>query len=251
MSPTTVEQDHLSATPHPSDISARELEKAMAAADHPGLLGRLVEISRRAFGFYTQHYQHTINYPSLAARLEKLRPGSCALDIGAGLNPLPLFLAERGVFVDCVDKHRLIRTPPVAADWNEWGFFDYRLLHPNLRAHHCDIADFRPSLEFAAIYSACSIAHMPAVLRQEVFQRCREWLRPGGTLLLALDLIPSSDFIWNLSEGQDVEPLLQHGTISDLLRQLTGLRFRIYERKLIRAIHRARTDLLFIDAIRS
>jgi SAM-dependent methyltransferase len=251
MSSSTVAGDQSSATPHLSDISASDLEKAMAAADHPDLLRRLVEISRRAFGFYTQHYQHTINYPWLAARLEKLRPGSCALDIGAGLNPLPLFLAERGVFVDCVDKHRLIRTPPVAADWNEWGFFDYRLLHPNLSAHHCDIADFQPSSEFAAIYSACAIAHMPSVLRQEVFRRCREWLRPGGTLLLALDLIPSSDFIWNLSEGQDVEPLLQHGTISDLLRQLTGLRFRVYEQKVIRAIYRARTDLLFVDAIRS
>ena len=228
MSSSAVAGDQLSATTHPSDISAGDLEKALAASDQPDLLRRLVEISCRAFGFYTQHYQHTINYPWLAARLEKLRPGSRALDIGAGLSPLPL-----------------------AADWNEWGFFDYRLLHPNLSAHHCDIADFRPSAEFAAIYSACSIAHMPSVLRQEVFRRCREWLRPGGTLLLALDLIPSSDFIWNLSEGQDVEPLLRHGTITDLLRQLTGLRFRLYEQKVIRAIYRARTDLLFIDAIRS
>jgi hypothetical protein len=228
MSSSAVAGDQLSATTHPSDISAGDLEKALAASDQPDLLRRLVEISCRAFGFYTQHYQHTINYPWLAARLEKLRPGSRALDIGAGLSPLPL-----------------------AADWNEWGFFDYRLLHPNLSAHHCDIADFRPSAEFAAIYSACSIAHMPSVLRQEVFRRCRDWLRPGGTLLLALDLIPSSDFIWNLSEGQDVEPLLRHGTITDLLRQLTGLRFRLYEQKVIRAIYRARTDLLFIDAIRS
>src|SRR5262249_11687932 len=106
MSASPVARDQPPATGHPSDIGAGDLERAMGGPDRPDLLGRLVAPSRRAFGFYTQHYQHTINYPWLAARLEKLPPGARVLDIGAGLNPLPLFLAERGVSVDCVDKHR-------------------------------------------------------------------------------------------------------------------------------------------------
>jgi hypothetical protein len=156
------------ASRHPSDIASGDLQRALVTAERPDLLMRLVEISRRAFGFYTHHYPHTINYPWLAARLERLPTGSRTLDIGAGVNPLPLFLAERGIFVDCIDRHRLVRKPPVAPDWNEWGFFDYATLHPNLTAHHCDVAAFRPSAMFAAIYSACAIAHMPAATKGAV-----------------------------------------------------------------------------------
>ena len=68
------------------------------------------------------------------------------LDIGAGMSPLPLFLAKRGMFVECVDKHPAVRVFPPQPDWTEWGFIDYGPLHPNLSSFHCDISEFCPEL---------------------------------------------------------------------------------------------------------
>jgi hypothetical protein len=231
---------------HPTDIPEIDLQRALAAAPRPDLLQELVDISRQAFGFYTRHYPHTINYPWIAGKLEGLPHGSRLLDIAAGLNPVPFFLARRGMFVDCVDRHASVRIPPAQPDWSEWGFFDYGALHPNLTAHHCDMADFVPRAKFDAIYSISSLAHFPAQARQQTLRFCREWLHPGGLLVLAIDVIPSTDFIWNRSEGLEVEPPIRHGTVDGVLDELTHLDFRITECRVERTVHKSRTDLLFI-----
>jgi hypothetical protein len=235
-----------SAVSHPHDLPAEDFTLAMATAARPDLLRQLVETSRRAFGFYTLHFQHTINYPWAAACLERLPRGSRILEIGAGVNPLPLFLAEREIFVDCVDKSPIVRTLPAADDWNEWGFFDYSKLHPNLTSYHCDITQFVPSGVYDAIYSVCSMAHMPRTDREEALRLCGEWLCPEGDLFLAFDLIPSTDFIWNRSEGVEVEPPLRHGSIDDVVRDLAAVGFDIEESRIIRHVPKARTDLLHL-----
>jgi SAM-dependent methyltransferase len=233
-------------TPHPYDISPENLEFAMSTAVRPDLLRKLVGLSRQAFGFFTSSFHHTINYPWAAAHLERLPEGSRALEIGAGLNPLPLFLAERGVFVDCVDGSSIVRTRPPAGDWNEWGYFDYSELHPKLMSYHCDIANFTPQSAFDVIYSICVIAHMSRASREDALRRCRRWLKPGGALLLAIDLIPAADFLWNRGGGS-VEPLLEHGTIHDVMSWLSKLGFATVEQTLVRNVPRySRTELLFI-----
>lgn len=231
--------------PNPFDLPPDDYERALQAAPRPDLLRKLVDISRRTFGFYAL-YPYTINYPWAAARLEHLAPGACALDIAAGLNPLPLFLAERGVFVDCVDHSPAIRTPPPGNDWNEWGFFDYGRLHANLTAYHCDVTAFKPVRSYDAIYSICAVAHMPRAVREEVFRLCHGWLRPGGNLLLACDLIPATNFIWNRCLGQEVAAPAEHGTMNDVISCLKACGFRTDEPQIIRNVPKARTDLLFL-----
>ena len=98
---------------HPRDISAGDLEVAMAAQNNPDLLGQLVELSRGAFGFYPSYFPYTITYPWASERLERVPAGSRALDIGAGVTPVPLYLARKGVTVECVDNSKHIRTLPV------------------------------------------------------------------------------------------------------------------------------------------
>lgn len=230
---------------NPFDLPPEDFELAMATAERPDLLHHLVDVSRRSFGFYAL-YPYTINYPWAAARLERLAPGSCALDIAAGLNPLPLFLAARGVFVDCVDHSPVTRAPPPGNDWNEWGFFDYGRVHANLRAYHCDIREFQPTRLYDAIYSICAIAHMPSAVRREIFHLCRQWLQADGDLLLALDLVPSTDLIWNRCLGEEVEPTPKHGTVDDVVSELTAMRFRVEEPTITRNVPKARTDLLFL-----
>jgi SAM-dependent methyltransferase len=229
------------------DMSADDLTEALAGSDRAGLLGELVDISRAAFGFFVDQFTYTINYPWVAARLEDLPAGSRVLDVGAGVSPIPLWLADRGVLVDTVDNHPIVRTLPNTEDWNGWGFFDYRQLHPNVVSHHGAIADFAPAAEFDAVYSICVLAHMPRALREDTLWRCRGWLRTGGRLLLTIDLIPATDFLWNRSEGREVEPLLVHGTIHDVVRQLTSIGFRVNQSRVLRTLRGSRTDLLLID----
>jgi cyclopropane fatty-acyl-phospholipid synthase-like methyltransferase len=242
---------HADAAIHPHDIDAASLHSALATAPRPDLLGELVETARRRFGFFTGHNPHTINYPWVVERLERLPQGSRVLDIGAGLSPVPIVLAERGMFVDTVDKHPTIRTLTCPQNWNEWGFFDYSRLHQNLASHHCDVAEFTPPARFDAIYSISVLAHMTRAVREDTLRRCRDWLRPGGRVLLAIDVIPSSDFLWNRSEGLEVEPPIQHGTVADVVEELAELRFQINESKVVRGVYKSRTDLLFIHCTRS
>jgi SAM-dependent methyltransferase len=230
---------------NPFDLPPEDYELALTKVPRPDLLRQLVDISRRTFGFYAL-YPYTINYPWAAARLEHLQPGASVLDIAAGLNPLPLFLAERGVFVDCVDHNPITRTPPPGNDWNEWGFFDYGRLHANLAAYHCEITMFRPVRAYDAIYSICAVAHMPRAVRQEVFRLCYGWLRSGGRLLLACDLIPSTDFIWNRCLGNELAPPAEHGTVDDVISSLRAFGFTIDEPQIVRNVPKARTDLLFV-----
>jgi SAM-dependent methyltransferase len=235
---------------HPRDLSPEAYALAMASGERPELLQQLVETSRRIWGVYTSHFPHTINYPWIAAKLENLIDGARILDIGAGASPLPLFLAERGAYVDTVDPHWLIRTTAASPDWNEWGFFDYGVLHPRLTSHHCAVADLRPSRLFDAIYSVSVIAHLARSVREDAFRRCQNWLGPGGILLLAIDIIPSTDYLWNYSEGQEVEAPEEHGSIDDVTHQLAALGFRIDESRVVRNVPTSRTDLAFVHAIR-
>src|SRR5260370_42068226 len=110
---------------HPWDISDGSLERAVAQARRPDLLAELVASSRSAFGFFTKNCPYTLNYPWLLERLEALKPGAWVLDVGAGVSPLPLVLARRGINVDCIDGSVITRRPPDTTGWNEWGFLDY------------------------------------------------------------------------------------------------------------------------------
>ena len=231
--------------PHPHDISPDNLEFAMNTATRPDLLRILVELSRRAFGFFTRKFHYTINSPWTVTQFEILTAGAKALEIGAGVNPYAAVSGGAGRLCRCVDRSPIIRTPP-AGDWNEWGSFDYSLLNSKLTSYHCDVEKFTPRCAYDVIYSICVIAHMPRATREDTFRRCHDWLEPGGTLLLAMDLIPSTDFLWNRG-GDSLEPPRMHGTIDDVIRQLSELDFVITEQTVIRNVPRHhRTELLFI-----
>ena len=228
------------------DISPEDLQMALAAQPNADLLRELIELSRGAFGFYPSHFPYTITYPWVSERIGKLPKGSRVLDVGAGVSPVPLYLAKKGLLVDCVDNSKHIRTFPDTKSWNEWGFLDYGALHPSLKSHHCDITQFAPSARYDAIYSIAALAHMRRGIRENALNRCREWVQPNGLLLLAIDVIPSTDFIWNRSEGVEIEPPIQHGTIDDVLDQLKRSGFRVDEFRVMRTVYKSRTDLLFI-----
>jgi hypothetical protein len=232
---------------HPVDLPAEDLDRAVAAAEYPDLLRQVADTSRRAFGFFTRHYHYTVVYPWTVSRLEKLAAESRALDFGTGVNPLPLYLAEKGMFVDCVDNSDFARTLPADENWNDWGFFDYGTLHRNLAAYNCSITEFKPLHPYDAIYSNCAIAHFPSPVREETLRKCWAWLRAGGQLILAVDLIPGTDIIWNL--GGSGETPEQHGTYHDMEQHVRSLGFVITESRIKRRVDGwSRTDLYFLVA---
>src|SRR5688572_26812748 len=151
---------------HRQDLPQANLDRALVTAERPDLLRQLVHLSRSAFGVHTCHYPHTINYPWAASRLEGLPPGSRLLEIGAGINPLPLFFAEKRMFVDCVDSSDFTRTLPFGEDWNEWGFFDYSSLSPRIASFNTSVTSFSPSVPYDAIYCISALALMPASVRE-------------------------------------------------------------------------------------
>jgi cyclopropane fatty-acyl-phospholipid synthase-like methyltransferase len=234
---------------HPHDISEADLALARAEARRPDLLDELVAAGRSVFGFFPDHYPYTLNYPWVLERLELLATGSRVLDVGAGLSPLPIVLARRGLQIDCIDKSPTKRTMPVAEDWNEWGFFDYSAVDSRIRSYHCDARDYVPDDLYDRIYSVSVIAHMAATERAVTMGRIAGWLRPGGRLLLAVDLLPKSDFLWNRSEGVEVEPPIDHGTFDDLLAAVERAGLRVTERTIRRTVYASRTDLLFVEAV--
>lgn len=231
---------------HPRDIADEDITLAMDSTERRDLLIKLVNLSRETFGFYPDYFPYTISYPWIAAKLEQFSSGTKILDLGAGLTPLPLFSAEKGHFVDCVDGHSIVRTLPSQPDWNEWGFFDYGSLHANLKSHHCLISEFNPTQVFDVVCAVCCLAHMSRIVRRDVLSRSNRWLRKGGSFFLVIDLIPTTNFIWNISEGVEIEPHEEHGTVEDLLRELKANGFHIQEAKTVTKIWKSRTDLVLI-----
>jgi 2-polyprenyl-3-methyl-5-hydroxy-6-metoxy-1,4-benzoquinol methylase len=236
---------------HPHDMDDPDLARARAEALRPDLLDELVATGRAVFGFFPDHYPHTLNYPWVLERLEPLRPGTRVLDVGAGVSPLPIVLSRRGIVVESIDKSSTIRTMPVTPEWNEWGFFDYSVVDPRIQSYHRDAREHVPAQRYDRIYSVSVLAHMTRPEREETIHLLSQWLGPGGRLLLAIDLLPKSDFLWNRSEGVEVEPPTEHGTVDDLLASIEREGLRVTERRIRRTVYSSRTDLLFLEAVRS
>ena len=234
---------------HPWDIPQSNLLLALAQTHRPDLLAHLISTSRSSFGFFTKHFAHTVNYVWLLERLEALPPGALVLDVGAGVSPLPLILSARGHTVHTIDQSQIARQLPPEPDWNEWGFLDYGSIDPRIQSVNCTARQYSPPVLFDRIYSISVLAHMTRSDRADTITRARRWLRPGGRALFSIDLIPSSDFIWNRSEGVEVSPPERHGTIFDLRGEFDAAGFHLTEFQTARGLHETRTDLLFVEAV--
>lgn len=230
----------------PSQLGHEELERAFSDSERPDLLRALLDTSVQAFGIYWRHYPHVFNYPWIASRLEKHGPGSTALEIGAGANPLPLYLAGKGINVTTIDDADFVRTLPPDEKWNEWGYLDYGQLDHRISSFNVGVSSFQPPHLYDIIFSVSVLSLLPTGVREEMLRRCRGWLKSGGLLLHAIDLIPGTDTLWN--RGGSNESPEEHGTYQDVERQLKGLDLRITESRIMRGVWKSRTDLLFLSA---
>ena len=210
------------------------------------LLSNVIDTANRTFGYFDNWYPYQLMYPWIVSRLKGVLPGSHILDMGAGISPLPVLLAERNMFVDTVDESSVIRRLPSDDSWNGWGFFNYGVISPKILSFNCQINEFVPRWKYDAVYSVGMLAHLSSPRRTQLVTNLGGWLRPKGHLLLTIDIIKGTQYIWNKYQDKVIESEDQHGTIHDILGELRSYCYAINEFVVLRDIHEARTDILLV-----
>lgn len=233
-----------------NDITEDALERMSGQTLFPGTLAEVVELSRKNFGWYTKHALRCIEYPWIVERCRSLGPH--VLDVGSGVSPVPIFLAEKCSKQVVTVDYSASKVPlERIAVRNEWGFLDYSAINPNISSFNIDIAEFEPETRFDVIYSVSVIEHMPAEIRRKMIEVFGRVAAPDGHILLTVDLYGVSTDLWNHDRGQVVEPREAHGTLGDLLKELEAQGFKLdYLEILRRARADAPGDLAMIHAAR-
>ena len=233
---------------HANDVTTDVFYAVFPRVDRKDLLLAAMDTSREAFGFFTNTSIRMVEYPWMYEKLLNLSPGARVLDIGAGVSPLPIMIANRGVRVDCVDSHPHIVEFSRRHEWNEWGFLDYAQIHSGIRSFHTNVIEYQPDEAYDVVYSVSVIEHMPRPVWEATIDRAAAWLAPRGRLLLTLDLVPGTLNLWNRSEGQIVDSEGTHGTVNDVVSRIGSQALTIEQGFVMDKIPHSRTDVLFIAA---
>lgn len=231
---------------HPHDLPLETLEQVLHRVERKDLLRLIMDRSRNRLGFYTKTPIRAVEYPWTLARIMEAGPHTVA-DVGAGVSPLPIVLGERGCRVTTIDFHPMHREMARQAEWNEWGFLDYSQFDRDIESYNVDVLKFRPAAKFDLIYSVSVIEHMPRSVWERFLKWVGDWLKPGGRLVLTLDLVPGTEQLWNFSEGVEVEPITQHGTLADFRAALKKNGLIERECSFVRGIPLSRTDVVLLN----
>ena len=114
---------------HAHGLPAADFNLMSMVTDYPLTLRSVVDEARSKLGFFPAHNARAFEYPWILENLSRDLKGQVLLDVGAGVNPVPLMLANRGAKVFTLDPHREERNLSQRASWNEWGFLDYSQLN--------------------------------------------------------------------------------------------------------------------------
>lgn len=218
----------------------------LGLTEYPEALKLLVQTARRTIGFFPAHNPRALEYPWLLENLPKDLRGKSILDVGAGVNPLPLVLAERGAKVTTLDNHPTVRSIETRESWNEWGFLDYGLFKAEITSVHRPFEAWTSPESFDYIYSISVIEHVPARIRQNWIRKFVELLKPCGQLLLTLDLEPNTENLWNLAEGVLVDTEEHHGTLASIRQELESQGLKVPSSAVRRNMPDSRVDCGFL-----
>jgi SAM-dependent methyltransferase len=238
--------------PHPRDLRSATLSSVIDRHPDPlSLLGLRLD-GRRTVAFFPDHVPRLWEYPVTAGLIvEHLPAGSRLVDVGAGITPLAPFLTGRGYLVDTVDPSEIHRAWPPAQDWNEWGFLDYAEAGFGHRSWNCTLDELPESTVFDGVISISVIEHIPATSRRALLQAIAVRLRPGGLMVLTVDLIRGSTELWNRNMGQIVDEPRQHGTFQDVITEGSAVGFELVRSEVVREWGDVEVDIGLIVMRRS
>jgi SAM-dependent methyltransferase len=238
-------------TGHARDAGVETLRRAVLISAHPMTLLECVVVARRELGFFPDHLPRTIEYPWILETIRSTgRTQLRILDVGAGVNVLPLLLTDDGHRVTTVDSHSIVRTEPDRPTWTEWGYLDYAILRSTVTSVHRPYEDLVAGVPYDVIYSVSVIEHLPARIRRAWLAHMASQLSPGGRLLLTIDLRPMSRDLWGHSEGREVEPGQDHGTVDAVLAELQDAGFAVDDIQIRKWLPGCRVGLALINAER-
>ena len=230
--------------PHPRDLHSATLSAVISRHPDPLTLLALRLAGQRAFGFFPDHVPRLWEYPvAVDLIMEHLRTGSRLVDVGAGITPLAPFLTGRGYLVDTVDPSEIHRAWPPAGDWNEWGYLDYAAVGLAHRSWNCPLGELPESSIFDGVVSISVIEHIPAVGRRALLKDIAARLRPGGLLILTVDLKRGSTDLWNRNMGKIVDKPRRHGTFRGVIGEATAAGFELVKTDVVREWGEVEVDI--------
>ncbi len=221
---------------HPRDYKGSTLTPLIGRHPDPVLLLALRLHARRTTGFYPDHAPRLWEYPVVAGLLmEQLPPGSRLVDVGAGVTPLAPFLTSRGYLVDTVDPSETRRSWPPQPDWNEWDFLDYGSVGLAHRSWNCTLGELPVRPPYDGMYSVSVIEHVPAVVRRALLSEISQRTRPGGMVVLTIDLVRGEEALWNRNLGIEVEEPGEHGSFRDVVGEGSDVGLELVDRQIVRS----------------
>jgi len=213
-------------------------------------LADIVETSREKLNFLPAHFPRYIEYPWVLERIRSLPGARVAADIGAGISPLPIVLAEAGIQVDTFDASERIRNWSDRKGWNSWGYLDYGEKFENVRSFNAYFSADAAGAKYDVIYSVSVVEHTPKSERVKIWREAAKALAPGGRLIFTIDLVRNSTKIWNKNLGRIVEDPETHGDIAMVVQELDEAGFVQDYVEIVRGLPLAKVDLLFFSARR-
>lgn len=220
---------------HPRDLRAATLSSVIDRHPDPTTLLALRLEGQRTFGFFPDHAPRLWEYPVTTGLIfEHLEVGSRLVDVGAGITPLAPFLTAHGYVVDTVDPSDIYRAWPPAQDWNEWGYLDYAEAGLAHRSWNRPLGELPESSVFDGVVSVSVIEHIPATSRRALLKAIAVRLRPGGVMVLTVDLTRGGMDLWNRNMGQTVDKPGRHGTFQDLITEGSSAGFELVRSEIVR-----------------
>jgi SAM-dependent methyltransferase len=220
---------------HPRDFGPATLSPLIGRHPDPVTLVAVRLRAWRTLGFYPDHAPRLWEYPVVGRLLGDLLPaGSRIVDVGAGVNPLVPYLADRGYVVDTVDPSAVRRSWPPTPDWNEWDFLDYAGVGLAHRSWNTTVGALPLRPAFDAAYSVSVIEHLEAAERRVLIGDIAARLKPGGLLVVTVDLIRNRDDLWNRIRGHEVEEPSRHGTLQDVVREGSAAGLEMFRLETVR-----------------
>ncbi len=87
---------------------------------------------------------------------------------------------------------------------------------------------------FDGVVSISVIEHIPAVGRRALLKDIAARLRPGGLLILTVDLKRGSTDLWNRNMGKIVDKPRRHGTFRGVIGEATAAGFELVKTDVVR-----------------